>query len=118
MVPETAATCPVGRKLWRAKPQERIRPERGPASSGRSKASGGCENLEAQGGRAWTTRPRGRCPEREDAEGEKTSREAPPRLGFAATWCGARARGWSLKEGVSSGEDTRTLCTELRALGS
>jgi hypothetical protein len=45
---ETAYGCARGVKLWRAEPHERIRHEIGPAGSGRTKASGGCENLKAQ----------------------------------------------------------------------
>ena len=48
MASETAHGCTRGAKLWRAQPQERIRHEIGPAGSGRIKAPGGCENLEAQ----------------------------------------------------------------------
>jgi len=56
--------------------QERIWHEIGPGSSGRMKAPGGCENLEAQAvGNANPTKC-SRCPVWKDAVGFETSREA------------------------------------------
>jgi hypothetical protein len=43
-------------KALKGEPHERIRHEIRPAGSGRTEASRGCENLEAQAGRAWEAR--------------------------------------------------------------
>jgi len=73
---ETAYGCAGGEKLWRDEPQERIRHETRPGSSGRMKAPRGCENLKAQAARLAGPAKQGRCSEWGDAEGEETSREA------------------------------------------
>jgi hypothetical protein len=71
-------------KALEGEPQERDRHETGPAGVGRSKASGGCENLKAQRARTWEPWQLVAAPRRENAEGDGTPREDLVESAFAA----------------------------------